>query len=176
MAQPTTTSEERLASLVRQVNHSDPWRVINDYLVNSSDSNNLAVDGSGGSPVVFSYSPPADYDIIVNRLVLYMETSSAMATTKFGNIAALGQGITIHAGGVQLSVWKDNIDIYTELFDIDTLQNVTDATTDTTMHGEWQFATDANGQGIDIRNGDSFEVIVNDNLSALTIIRIRLKG
>ncbi len=176
MVQPTTHPEERLASLVRQINHTDPWRIINDYLVNSSDSNNLAVDGSGGSPVVFSYTPPTDYDIIVNRLVLFMETASAMSTTNFGDIAALGQGITIHAGGVQLSVWKDNIDIYTELFDIDTLQNVTDATTDTTMHGEWQFATDANGQGIEIHNGDAFEVIVNDDLQAITTLRIRLKG
>lgn len=176
MVQPTTHSEERLANLVRQINHTDPWRIINDYLVDSSDSNSLVVDGSGGSPKVFSYTPPTDYDIIVNRLVLFMECSSAMSTTNFGNLAALGQGIKIYAGGVQLSVWKDNIDIYTELFDIDTLANVSNATVDTTMHGEWQFANDANGQGIDIRNGDLFEVIVNDDLSALTIFRIRLKG
>jgi len=176
MAQPTTHGEERLAKIVRQINHSDPWRFINEYLTDSNDSNDMAVDGSGGSPQVFSYTPITDYDIIVNRLVLYMECSSAMATTNFGNLAALGQGVTIHAGGVQLSVWQDNIDIYTELFDIDTLSNVSNATVDTTMHGEWQFARDANGQGIQVKNGNTFEVIVNDNLSTLTVLRIRLKG
>ncbi len=176
MVQPTTHDEERLAKLVRQINHTDPWRVVNEYLVDSNDSNDLSVDGSGGSPQVFSYTPDTDYDIIVNRLVLFMECSSAMSTTNFGNIAALGQGITIHAGGVQLSVWQDNIDIYTELFDIDTLSNVSNATVDTTMHGEWQFARDANGQGIQVENGDTFEVIVNDDISAITTLRIRLKG
>ena len=176
MVQPTTHPEERLARLVRQINHTDPWRVVNEYLVNSANSNNLAVNGSGGSPQVFSFTPPTSYDLIVNRLVLFMETSSAMSTTSFGNQVALGQGITINSGGVLISTWQDNIDIYTELFDIDTLQNVTDATTDTTMHGEWQFATDMNGQGIHLKNGENFEMIVNDDLSGITIIRIRVKG
>ncbi len=176
MAQPTSRIEERESRFVQQVNRTDPWRVVNEYLVDSSGANNMNVDGTGGSPKVFFYSPPANYDLIVNRLVLFINTSSAMGVDEFGNLTALTQGVEIKSGGVLLSKWQDNIDIYTELFDIDTLANVSNATPDTTMHGEWQFARDANGQGIDLHFGENFEVIINDDLSTITTMRIRIKG
>jgi hypothetical protein len=177
MAQPTVTLNEQNARLTRSIDAIPAWRHVSQYLVNSADSNDMAVDGSGGSPQAFSYTPPANYDFLVNRLIMYMECSSAMSTTVFGNLgAALTHGIEIKATGVLVATWKDNIDMYVEYFDVDTLANVSNATPDTTLGGRWTFVRDTNASGIFVPNGQSFEVIINDNLSSLVVLRMKIKG
>jgi hypothetical protein len=177
MARPTSTIDEQNAQLVRVVSNIPPWRMINAYLVDSNGSTNLAVDGSGGAPKVFSYTPPSLYDFNARRILIFMLTSSAMSVTAFGNLgAALGAGIEIKAQGVLLTTWKDNIDLYTEFYEADSVANLSDATPDTTLSGRWVFYEDTGGQGILVPNGQSFEVIVNDDLSAITELRIRIKG
>ncbi len=177
MVQSTSTKNEEQARMFKLLDSIITWRVIAPYLLDSSDNNNMAIDGSGGSPKVFSYTPPTDYDFIATRLILYMQCSSAMSTAVFGNLAsALGTGIEFKAMGVLLSTWKDNIDIYTQVFDVDTLSNVTNATVDTTLNARWSFWKDTNGRGIEIDNGQSFEVIINDNLSSITVLRMRIHG
>ncbi|MHA1942361.1 MAG: hypothetical protein ACW97P_11680 [Candidatus Hodarchaeales archaeon] len=177
MSQSTITLNEQSAELTRLIDFVPPWRHISNYLVNSADSNDMAVDGSGGSPQSFSYFPPANYDFVANRLTMYMECSSAMSTTVFGNLGtALTHGLEIKAAGVLISTWKDNIDMYVEYFDVDTLANVSNAVADTTMNGRWQFVRDTNASGLFIPNGQSFEIIVNDNLSSLVVLRMKIKG
>jgi hypothetical protein len=180
MAQSTSTRSEEEAALVKIPDNIPPWRHVSSYLLNGS-SNELAVDGSGGSPQTFSYSPPAtpppSYDFIANLLIFYMQTATAMSATVFGDLgAALGTGIEIKADGVLLTTWKDNADIWTEVYDVDTLANVSDAAADTSINGRWLLTQDTNGSGIVIPQGSSFEAIVNDDLSGITSLRIRIKG
>ncbi len=177
MVQPTTTLDEQDAMLTKAHDSIPPWRFVSEYLVNSAGSNNMAVDGSGGSPQVFSFTPPSPYDLVVFRLMIYMQTSSAMSVDVFGNLAAaLGHGIEVKVQGVLLTTWKDNIDLYTEFFDVDTLANISDATVDTTFNGRWTFERDTGGLGIAVPLGSSFEVIVNDALDTITQIRMHIKG
>ena len=177
MVQSTSTRNEEEAKLVKLLDSITPWRIVAPYLVDSSDSNDMTVDGTGGSPKVFSYTPPADYDFIASRLILFMQTSNAMTTTVFGNLAtALAVGIEFKAMSTLLTTWKDNIDIYTQVFDVDTLANVTSTTVDTTLNARWSFWKDTNGRGIEVDNGQSFEVIINDNLSSITALRMRIHG
>ncbi len=177
MVQPRITVDEQDAMLVAIHDSIPPWRFVSEYLVNSAGSNNMAVDGSGGSPQTFSFSPPSDYDLVVFRLMIYMQTSSAMSVDVFANLAiVLGAGIEIKAAGVLLTTWKDNIDIYTEFFDVDTLANISNVTVDTTLNGRWTFTEDTGGLGIQVPNGQSFAAIINDNLSSLTQLRIHVKG
>ncbi len=100
-----------------------------------------------------------------------------MSTTVFGNLAAaLAVGIEVKAQGVLLTTWQDNIDIYTQAFDVDTLANISNATVDTTFNARWSFFKDANDRGIEVDNGEFFEVIINDDLSSITILRMRIHG
>jgi len=175
MVQRTQTLDEQNARIVSTIDKIDPWRHVSTYLLNTG-SNDMAVDGSGGSPQTFSYTPPTPYDFAFVRLMLFMQTATAMTVTNFGDIAALGQGIEIKAGGQLLTTWQDNIDMYVEMYDIDTLANVSGAAADTTINGRWTLTRDMEGKGILIPNGQSLEVIINDNLSGITILRMRVKG
>ncbi len=177
MVQSTSTRNEEEAKLVKTLDTITPWRIVSPYLTDSNDSNDMTVDGTGGSPQVFNYTPPANYDFAAARMMIYMECSSAMSTTVFGNLAAaLAVGIEVKAQGVLLTTWKDNIDIYTQAFDVDTLANVSDATVDTTFNVRWSFFKDANDRGIEIDNGEFFEAIINDDLSSITVLRMRIHG
>lgn len=176
MAQPTITVDESVARLVRNVDHIPAWRHVGEYLVDSNDVKDMSVDGSGGSPVVYSYTPPDTYDAVINRLMIFLQTASAMAPEEFGDRAVLAQGLEIKIQGVLLDVWQDNIDMYTEFFDVDTVANIAGVTADTTLHGRWSFAEDHNGYGINLPNGETFEVVINDDLSSFTELRMKIKG
>lgn len=176
MVQPTSTKNEAAARLVRSPDCIPPWRHVNTYLLNGAVKN-MAVDGGGGSPQVFSYTPPANYDFAAARIISYLQTSSAMSVNVFGDLAAaLGQGIEFKAAGVLISTWQDNIDMYTDFYDKATLANVSDAPADTTAVCRWTFWKDTNGLAILIPNGLSLEVVINDDLSTLTELRMKLKG
>jgi len=173
----TSTLTERSAELTKS-GDLPAWRWISTYLLNSSGANNMAVDGSGGNPQSFFYTPPANYDFIANRMVILLITSSAMTLADYGNLgSALGQGIEVKANGVLINnPWQSNIDMYTDYYDESTLADVSDAIADTTMAGRWTFTKDTNQQGILIPNGQIFEIIVNDDLSSLTELRMKIKG
>lgn len=177
MVQSTSTLAEEEARLVKSPDSIPPWRHVSEYLVTAAGEKNMAQNGSGGAPVVFSYTPPATYDFVASRINIFMQTSSAMSVNVFGNFAAaLRIGIEIKADGVLLITWQDNIDIYTEYYDNMAAANVSDAAADTTLVGRWTFWKDTNGLGLLVPNGSSFEVIINDDLSTLTELRMKLKG
>ncbi len=177
LAQSTSTRIEEEAKLVKVFDAIPAWRIISTYVVNSAGAKDMSVNGSGGSPQVFSYSPPANYDFIANRFVLYLQTSSAMSVDVFANLgSALGQGVEFKIGGVLLTTWQDNIDMYTDFYDKSALDDISGAAADTTMSGRWSFWKDTNGQGIMVRNSSSFEVVINDDLSTLTEFRMKIKG
>ncbi len=177
MVQSTSTRDEEEAKQVKILDGVPPWRYTNPYLVDSNGSNDMTVDGSGGAPKIFSYTPPTNYDFVAVRLMIYMECSSAMSTTVWGNLAAaLGHGIEFKAQGVLITTWQDNIDLYTQMFDVDTLSNVSNATVDTTLNARWTFTKDTHERGIIVPNGQSFEVIVNDDLTLITVLRMRIHG
>lgn len=173
MAQSTKTLEEEGASKVSQISGLPAWRHVSEYLLNVA-SNDMAVDGSGGAPVTFSYSPPTNYDLIITRVMLCLQSSSAMSVGNFADLAVLGHGVEVKGDGVLITTWQDNMDMYTECFDVDTLANVSNAAADTTMHLRWTFPKDLNGPGLLVK--DIFEVIVNDDLSGLATLRIKIKG
>lgn len=173
MVQSTSELGEELALGISSVNGLPGWRHVSEYLLNGG-SNDMVVDGSGGAPVSFSHSPPANYDLIISRIMVCLQASSAMSVGNFADLAVLGHGIEVKADGVLITTWQDNMDMYTECYDVDTLANVTDAAADTTLHLRWSFYRDLNGPGLLVK--DTFEVIINDDLSGLATLRIKIKG
>lgn len=177
MVQPTTTHNEQCATITSGGYDIDAWRWISTYLADSAGVVDMSVDGSGGNPQSFFYTPPANYDFVAVRMVVIMITATGMVLTEFGDLGvALGTGIEIKANGVLITTWQDNIDMYSEFYDKLSLANVSDAAADTTINGRWTFAKDTNGAGIIVPNGQQFQVIINDDISGISQLKMKIKG
>lgn len=177
MVQSTSTRSEEEARLVKSPDCIPPWRHVSAYLLNAAGEKNMGVDGSGGSPQSFFYAPPATYDFVAARTIIFLQTSSAMSLGVFGNLgSALAHGIELKADGVLLTTWQDNINMYSDFYDRESLANVSDAAADTTVICRWTFTKDTNGLGILVPNGSVFETIINDDLSTITELRMKIKG
>lgn len=145
---------------------------VTEYVLNGG-SNDMAVDGT--TPVTFSYTPPAGKDFKLHRMMLYLETSTAMDSIEFGNISVLSNGVQINVAGENLTTWKDNIDMLADMFDLDQAGEAFGKVT-RTLSGRWTFAKDVTGKALLIPDGQSFDVVIRDNLSTLSIFRLKVKG
>lgn len=143
---------------------------VGEYLQNGG-SNNLAVDGS--APVTFSYTPPAGFNFLAVRLMTYIEALTAFGSDEFGDISTLANGVQINAAGVGLTNWKDNIDIVAEMYDFS--RNAF-GKADKLLVSRWTFTRDTYGIRILVPDGQSFDAIIQDDLSSLVIFRLKVKG
>jgi hypothetical protein len=176
MVQPTSTTEEQDAKLVNNLCGTDAWRWISTYVKNSSASELMNVDGSGGNPDSFFYTPPSPYNFFLSRLIFYMQANTAMSPENFGDLAALGEGVKFVANGILISTWQTNIDIYTEMYDLTAVANISDVGADTTVSGRWTAWKDLNDRSVIIPEGKQFEIVINDDLSSLVEFRAKVKG
>ena len=166
-------SQSDYGSVVRSVN---PPLVctsyINTYLLNGG-SEDMTVNGSS-TPVEFSYTASGDSSI--GRIMLYLESSGAMDSTKFGDLTALGTGVTIVCNGTTIGTWKDNIDIITSMYDFSWAGKAFGKETKV-LTGRWTlWKADSDTRGMELDDGDVLKAVVNDNLTGLSIFRIRLQG
>lgn len=150
----------------------DPALVINEYVLNGG-SNDMGIDGT--TPVTFSYAPPSGKNLRANRAIMYMESSGAMDSTKFGDLTALTNGVQIKADSEVLANWQDNVDILTNMFDL-TPAGETFGKLTRTLVGRWTFTKDTSGLGLLVPDGQSFDMVIRDNLAALLIFRMKIKG
>ena len=144
------------------------------YLATSAPSIEMAVNGSS-TAVNFDFAPASDEVVRVNRLSMVMVSPSAtLDMAQFGNLAALTNGITIKALDTDSAVildlgggqsFKSNNDL-AALFD---LQIITQAAATTIV------ARLVLPQPIRLDGGVSerLRLVVADNLSALTRLRVR---
>lgn len=163
------------SSSVSVVSASDANRItpdlhVGEYLLNGG-SNNLAVDGT--TPVTFSYTPPAGFDFLAVRLMTYIEASTAFGSDEFGDIATLANGVQINAAGIELTNWKDNIDIVSEMYDFS--RNAF-GKADKLLVGRWTFTRDTYGIRLLVPDSQSFDAVVQDDLRGLVIFRLKVKG
>lgn len=151
----------------------DPANHVSEYVLNSS-SNDMAVDGSS-TPVTFSFTPPAGKDFELSRVILYLETSTAMDSIEFGNISALANGVQINADGETITNWQDNIDMLTDMFDLAQAGEAFGKVT-RTLAGRWTFTRDVPVKSLLIPDGQSFDVVIRDAIQTISIFRLKVKG
>ncbi|MHC4489928.1 MAG: hypothetical protein ACYSW7_12290 [Planctomycetota bacterium] len=162
-----------IQSVSEQATELNSESIVIRYLVNGTN-NDMAVDGSS-SEVEFSAIPPAGKKWVVARLLLYFSTGTAFDELGFGNLAALTNGIQLSANGVSFVNWQDNIDINTTMFDADGKALYTKD--DKSMSGRFSFFKFASsGNGIVVRSPNGFSATVRDDLSSLTVFRMRIEG
>lgn len=149
-----------------------PSQVIKTYLFDDANSD-MAVDGSG-TPVIFKYTVPANSVLFLERFILYMEGSTALDSIKFGNLTALTNGVDLSAGGTILQNWKDNIDIATTMFDVPGRANFGKETN--TLTGRWTLSKETGGFPLAVEAGGTVDVTVNDDLSTLVAMHLKIGG
>ena len=169
--QPASSSTSVISAI--DAKRTDADKHVSEYATNAS-SNDLTVDGSSSS-VTFSVAPTAGHDLEVSRIILYMESTLAMDSTEFGNLAALTNGVQIVANGEVLTTWQDNIDILCDMFDLSPAGEAFGKLTET-LGGRWTFAKDTNGLALLIPEGQTFDVVVRDDLTNLVVFRVKVKG
>lgn len=132
----------------------------------------MAVNGSV-TPVTFSYTSPAGFDFEAVRTILYIESQTAFAPDEFGDIATLANGVQINAAGSEVTNWKNNVDVVIEMYDFS--RNAF-GKSDKLLVTRWTFTKDTNGKTLLIPDGQSFDAVIQDDLSSLIIFRMKIKG
>jgi len=144
------------------------------YMTNAGEPD-MAVNG--GTPVTYSYTVPEGSTVEIHRLLLAIEHGTVAFVS--GHFGALGAALT---NGVEISVtnsgvttiletWKTNRQVRDTMFDFDQAFKTNGAYT-----GRWTFTKDLNAVGIELKSGDSFQVKIQDDLSSLDYLSMRLKG
>ena len=179
---PTDPNAQAAVSVVRGVyaanvlaldDGEDPASYVNTYLLNGG-SNDMGIDGT--TPVSFTYTPPSGKDLILGRVMIYYSAASAFSEEKFANQTALANGVEMNLGGVTIETWKDNIDVITAMFDLNNVGK-TFTKEDKSLAGRWSFyKVSGNTHGMDIINGQTVEIKIQDNLSNLTYFRAKIQG
>ena len=150
-----------------------PGRFINAYLLDGSTVD-MSVDGSSSN---VTYKFTASGNVSIGRLILYMETATAMADDEFGDATALVNGIDVICHTTTLVNWKDNIDILSTMFDYIDAGSAF-GKTGRVLTGRWTFwKADDSMRGLLLEDGQEFKAVIKDNLStAPTTLRMRVQG
>lgn len=145
----------------------------------AESSINMNVDGSV-TPVVFSLEPNSNSKWDITRIIISMTHTSAADDSKFGNLTTLTRGIVIRKkDGIYHTIFnaKNNGDIRLRAYDI--------AYSDKAGAGLYgtSFRRSFAGQeknGVTIRldgsKNESFQLIVQDNLTGLSSFRAVIQG
>jgi hypothetical protein len=80
------------------------------YFADGASSIDMGVNGSV-TPVDFTVSAPAGYDILIGEISLYMEAGTAFNDTTFLNLPALTNGVDVIIDGNVAATFKTNLDV-----------------------------------------------------------------
>lgn len=152
----------------------DETGYFSQYLLDSA-SINMAVDGT--TPVIYSYTVPANRKLYLKRGFIVIEDGAVAFTPgAFGALSALTNGVSVGitpngSARVEIENWKTNRQIRDTFFDFDQQFR-----TDGIYTGRWSFTKDLNGPGIVLATGDIIDFKIQDNLSGLDYLSFKMKG
>lgn len=145
-------------------------------------STSLNVLGTLASPVVFRIQPPNGTLSLIwqlTRLMFNITDTISMDDGKFGGITALTNGVLLRVvkgdGSIQeLANWKTNGDMALDMYDVTYTDKAPAGQYG--VRGRWtftkaEFIVELNGA-----NGDKFELLVQDNLTALSTYEKKCQG
>ncbi len=135
-------------------------------------SNNMALQDGSSTPVVFSAFTVPGEKIDIMRMILTMSHKSQGTDDAFGSLTALTNGIHIRKNNGDgtyetLGIWKKNQDIRGDMYDLSYSDKAGPSLFGTSTR--WSIF-DGTGSVVNINgtNGESVEVVVQDNLTAST--------
>lgn len=141
----------------------DTSTYIDEFLENSGSSN-MNVDGSSTS-VTFSNptTVPADKQLIISRLSIFIEGSTTLSTNKFGDVVALTNGVLLQLNTQDLYLFKENLDIILRSEDFSNQSTV--------LFSQINFP-----EGLKVSAANSLSAKIQDDLSSLVNFKMRIQG
>ena len=141
----------------------------------------MSVSGSLGSPVAYRLIPNKDQIWHITRVLIGMVHPTASADDFFGDIATLANGCVLRAynGAADqygtFTVWKSNGDMKMDMYDVAYTDKAGGGEHGTNGRGSIKIGTGAVPR-LDGSKGDYLELLVQDNISALTLFRLKGQG
>jgi hypothetical protein len=135
--------------------------------------------GTLAAPQIYSGGPPAGVVWHITRLLFSMVHGTAGDLGLFGNLTKLTNGVVLRAkiSGQYgtLTNWKTNADIKTDMFDVEF---------DPRSGGQGNYGTSGRGDfhatgailRLDGGQGDEFQVLVQDDITALGFFGMKIQG
>ena len=142
----------------------------------------LNVSGSLSTPIIFRIQPPnGSLSLIwqLTRLMFNITDTLSMDDGKFGGIPALTNGVLLRVvkgdGSIQeLTNWKTNGDMALDMYDVSYTDKAPAGQYG--VRGRWTFTKAEFIVELDGAAGDKFELLVQDNLTALTTYEKKCQG
>lgn len=137
-----------------------------------------SLSGTLAAPVVYRYYPHINTVEHVKRIIISMVHGTAGDDSRFGDLSALTNGVVfrgIVAGETHtFTNWKANRDIILDMFDLVYTDKAGSGSHGTSARGAFSELDVA--IHLDPARGDYLEMLVQDNLTALTSFRIKAQG
>lgn len=143
---------------------------------------NLNVLGTQLAPVIFSIDPSAVQNIDITRIILNFIDDQAMDFTSFGSLAQLTTGCTLRyleqtGTFINHFNWRDNGELIERSFDHNFQSKVGGGSHGFVARSTW---AGQDKRGVTIRvdgaRGEEFQIVVQDDLTALNKFRIVAQG
>lgn len=156
--------------------------IANDYTTAAEieivENNMSLVVGSVASPISYRITPPTGAVWQMTRVLISITSTTAMDDAKFGGIPALTNGVVIKGEtSVRTAVvtnWKSNTDMINDMFDIEYSSKAPAGSNG--LRGRWTFTKAEFIIEMDGDNGDFSEILIQDDLTALSTFTIKAQG
>lgn len=135
-------------------------------------------NGSISSEVIYKIQPPSDETWHITRVILSAYDNGTLSDNKFISATALTNGITMVVNGDTervLTNWKSNRDMVLDTFDTN-YDSASGGGTDNGVRVRWTFKNSGAVVNLNGANGDTLELHVRDNISALSITSIKMRA
>lgn len=142
---------------------------------------NMAVAGTLLTPIAFRLIPNKNQVWHIVRFLLGMTHSGAADDSKFGDLPVLPNGVVLRAFNATanqhatFTLWKDNGDLKMDMFDILYSDKAGAGLFGTNGRGSIKLGTGAVPK-ISGANGDYLEILIQDDLTALTSFQLKGQG
>lgn len=148
-------------------------RFVNVFLENGG-SGDMNVDGSI-TPVIFDYSNTPE-EVIIGKIVFYLENTVVFSSDNFAGITALTNGLLLEVDGATIANWKTNLDIVSSAPLIGGAAEVFGVGTKG-ISGTWPLDdTVKDIGGIHLPAGELFKATVRDDLSTIGTFTMCIQG
>lgn len=131
---------------------------------------NLAVADGSTTPVVYAAIPAPGEKIDIMRMIITMTHKSAGTDDAFGSLASLTRGLHLRKNNGDgtyetLAIWRNNEDIRSSMYDLSYSDKAGPSLFGTSTR--WRvFEGTGSVINLNANNGESLEIIVQDNLTA----------
>lgn len=157
----------------------------NDYTTSASLEEvveNLNVDGTLASPIIFELGPPSNEIWHIERILFNItdNTTGQCDDSKFGMISPLTNGLVLrenkNSGALlkTISIWKSNSQMKQDMFDVVCSPSAPAGFEG--LSGRFTIKNSGSIIKLDGANGDKIELLVQDTLSSTVTIHYKAQG